>query len=200
MQCPSATSADLSYPCSYFSVNSNSKYKHIIPTGELVIFRITARDVNCISSPCISSRQTCKLVCPCCTTFTGSDTGFHASISSTNGDSDVYKNNLNCTIPPYSPAIKGFYFFSCIFNGVRMASSSKLLQIQLTWDTMPKTPKLMGPLTYDVYITSGIELAIYFVMRFINNYTSNYEIIVRYFECQNFIMVLRHLSLMSTSH
>lgn len=142
-----------SYKCSSFSFAGDDKLKNIMPSGEQVYFNITTLVHECTSYACIETyHQECSRQCPCCKAYMGADPGFHAAIWAPNNESDLYMQNLNCTIPVYLPVYTGFYFFWCNFTGYGMANTSKLVQIQLTWDTMGK---IYPPYTSDVYIIAG---------------------------------------------
>lgn len=141
--------------CSSFSLAGDNKLQDYVPSGNRVDFNITTLVHECFGYACLQQYPACSLKCPCCKPYLGADPGFHASIWAPNNETEIYRRNLDCVIPTYLPVYTGFYFFSCNFSGYGMANTSKLVQMQLTWDTMIK---IFPPLTFGVYITAGTAL------------------------------------------
>jgi len=138
--------------CSTFSVLGEEIIGSIMPSGAQMYFKISTFYHECAGYGCLQSYPICSQNCPCCKPYMGDDPGFSANISAPNNESSKYMQNLNCIIPVYVPVPTGIYFISCNFSGYAMANTSKLIQLQLFWNSMIV---YYGPLTTNVYITAG---------------------------------------------
>lgn len=145
-----------SYECSSFSIAADPKYKNLIPTGEIVSFEVHALDLNCNSHSCAEfAFSSCSIECGCCIGYNGVDPGFRLYILAAKGETELYKQYFNCTVPPWVPTSTGVYFIYCNFSGYAMADPKKMLRVNLTWNTRNI---YLPPYYHDVYIIAGIVM------------------------------------------
>jgi hypothetical protein len=83
--------------------------------------------------------------------YSGADPQFKATIVALDNSTSTYTQYLTCSFPLYVANPQGFYFFSCTFKGYGMASTVKLVIMQLSWKNMP----VGATINFNMYIAAG---------------------------------------------
>ncbi|KAG0579024.1 hypothetical protein KC19_4G066700 [Ceratodon purpureus] len=150
--CNSITDSNgLSSLCSSLSLTGGDKLLNLFPSGIQVSFNITTLIKECVGLTCVTSNRKCTRSCPCCRGYGGADPGFKATIVALDNSSSTYTQNLTCSFSPYVANSQGFYFFDCVFKGYGLASLTKLIIMQISWNNMP----VGATLNFNMYITAG---------------------------------------------